>query len=471
MWTRYALQAAARGVPRDQFLNYARAQQILNPKQLEFAAAARLADFPNGPEEIGFGGARGGGKTFVMMTQLAVDDCQRFPGLKCLLLRKHSGSNVENFNDIRKKILGKIPHTYNKYRNTLTLRANGSRIILGHFQNEKDIDKYLGLEYDIIAVEEATTLTRNKYNDIQTCCRTSKRGWRPRMYSTTNPGGIGHAWYRAKFIVPYKAKNETTTRFIQSLATDNPWNNDDYVKVLNRLVGWKKRAWLDGDWDIAAGQYFTNFRASLRNEGGHVEDYFDPNKAKEWILALDHGFNHYTVILLGAVCDDGLHIVDEHAKRLTLTPQHVAMVKEMLARYKIGIENPRPLLLSDIRNFYAGTDIYASERDGKSVYDEYKTHGIDWKPASTDRINGWSELLKLFGDTDAKIPAKIWIHKRCTRLIDCLPNLQHDPHNPEDVLKWDIDEDGNGGDDSGDCLRYMVATKAKQTTVTKLKGI
>ena len=61
--------------------------------------------------------------------------------------------------------------------------ANGSRIIAGHFQNEKDIDAYLGLEYDVIGIEEATTLTSRKYQDISTCCRTSKPNWRPRIYS------------------------------------------------------------------------------------------------------------------------------------------------------------------------------------------------------------------------------------------------------------------------------------------------
>lgn len=379
-----------------------------------------------------------------------VDDCQRYPGLKCLLLRKNASSNLENFTEARKKILKKIRNKFNKFRNTLWFPEGESCVILGHFQNEKDIDKYLGLEYDAIAVEEATTLTRNKYNDIQTCCRTSKRGWRPRMYSTTNPGGIGHAWYRAKFIIPYKAGKETTTRFIPSLVGDNPWNNADYVKILEKLTGWKRRAWFEGDWDIAAGQYFTNFRATSREAGGHIENSFDPNKAKEWILALDHGFNHYTVILLGALCDDGLHIVDEHVKRLTLTPQHVEMVKAMLDRHKIGVETKRGLRLSDIRQFYAGTDIYASERDGKSVHDDYEDHGINWKPASTDRVNGWAEMLKLFGDIDAKIAPRLFIHSRCKRLIDCIPNLQHDPNNPEDVLKWDIDEDGNGGDDT--CL-------------------
>ena len=43
----------------------------------------------------------------------------------------------------------------------------------------------------------------------------------------------------------------------------------------------------------------------------------------------------------------------------------------------------------------------------------------------------------------------LFIHRRCGRLIETLPALQHDPNRPEDVLKVDADEDGVGGDDCG----------------------
>ena len=60
---------------------------------------------------------------------------------------------------------------------------------------------------------------------------------------------------------------------------------------------------------------------------------------------------------------------------------------------------------------------------------------------------------------------------RWRRLIETLPALQHDPNRPEDVLKVDADEDGNGGDDAADALRYLVATKARTITVRKLRGL
>jgi len=49
--------------------------------------------------------------------------------------------------------------------------------------------------------------------------------------------------------------------------------------------------------------------------------------------------------------------------------------------------------------------------------------------------------------------------------------LQHDPNRPEDVLKVDADEDGVGGDDAADCLRYLVATRERKVTQRKLTGL
>jgi hypothetical protein len=67
-------------------------------------------------------------------------------------------------------------------------------------------------------------------------------------------------------------------------------------------------------------------------------------------------------------------------------------------------------------------------------------------------------------------PRKLFIHQRCRRLIETLPALEHDPTQPEDVLKVDSDEDGTGGDDATDALRYLVATKPRTIVVKKLRG-
>ena len=447
----YARGARAAGCPRDQIVRFCAAGYAAQPKQLLFHAACRLCDLPGGPTQIGFGGARGGAKSHAMLAQIALDDCQRRPGLKALLLRKVGKSAREGFEDLRARLLKAVPHHWRRAEGLLTF-PNGSRILLGHFHDESDVDAYLGLEYDVIGVEEATTLTHTKYKAIRTCCRTSKPAWRPRIYTTTNPGGVGHAWYKATFIAPWRAgatltggngRPETDTRFIPSTVDDNQFVNRDYAATLDSLAGWQKRAWRYGDWDIAAGQFFTTFRA-----GVHAVDPFPiPPNWTVW-LAMDYGFTHHNAILLFAQDGDGnIYVADELAERRWLVPRHAQALVAMLARHGIA-----PSRLSC---FVAGRDCFAARpSEAGSIADQWAAEGWTIEVASDDRINGAAEVLHRLGDVEAMIEPSLHIFRTCGRLLDCLPALEHDPHRPEDVLKWDTGEDGAGGDDLYDALRY-----------------
>src|SRR6478609_4415607 len=96
----YIQTARESGCTPDQLERFVNAGVVLQPKQLAASVAARLCDQADGPTSIGFGGARGGGKSHWLVAQMGGDDCQRFPGLKCLLLRKVGKSNLENFEDL-----------------------------------------------------------------------------------------------------------------------------------------------------------------------------------------------------------------------------------------------------------------------------------------------------------------------------------------------------------------------------------
>jgi hypothetical protein len=454
-YIRYINAAHIAHCPEDQIRALLRANIVLQPRQLEASAVARLCDEEDGPTEVGYGGARGGGKSHWLLTQMGADDCQRYPGLKCLLLRKVGKANKENFDDLRRRLFGRLKNDYARGEGVLTFK-NGSRIIAGHFQNESDIDAYLGLEYDVIGVEEATTLSSSKYRSIQTCNRTSKPGWRPRMYTTTNPGGIGHAWYKKRFVDPAVRGEQLDTYFVPATVDDNAFVNPEYRKVLDSLTGWQKRAWRYGDWDIAAGQFFTNWRKDV-----HVRPGFDPARNWRFWCALDYGFTHYTVVyLLGKDGDGRVFVIDEHAERRWLTARHADAVKAMLRRNDLALNN--------LYRFVAGSDVFAQRMEGGTIADAYKDQGIRLLPANDDRITGAGKILQRLGDLDATvqqpdgthvpqpIEPTLFVHERCARLIECIPSLQHDPHRPEDVLKVDCDDDGVGGDDPYDGVRYGV---------------
>src|SRR5262245_34058464 len=122
----FANAAVAAGCPEDQARNFVTARIWLQERQLVASAAARLCDCADGPTAVGYGGARGGGKSHWLVTQMGADYCQRVPGLKCLLLRKVGKANMENLEDLRRRLFGQLPHEFTAYRGVLTF-ANGSR--------------------------------------------------------------------------------------------------------------------------------------------------------------------------------------------------------------------------------------------------------------------------------------------------------------------------------------------------------
>ena len=502
------------GCPKDQLLNFTHAGLILQDRQLAASAAARLCDLPSGPSAIGYGGARGGGKTHWLLAQIGADDCQRQPGLKCLLLRKVGKANRENFEDLRHRLFSRLNPEFNASRGVLVF-PNGSRIVLGHYQCEKDIDAYLGLEYDVIGIEEATQLSARKYGDISTCCRTSKPHWRPHLYSTTNPGGIGHQWYFEKFIIPFQSGTESTTRFIRAVVDDNAFINSGYKQQLANLTGWQQKAWHDGDWNLCAGQFFRNFRpdihvlglnpdpssrlpAATSTPSPYLDDLarlrrFRESDAVEWFAAMDYGYTHRTVVLLACTDAAGnIFVVDEHAEHHWIPERHAQAIKEMFARHHLFVSaehlaaylrarfptpcSEREALWHQLQHrrlsrFVAGADVFSQESSGSSIAEQYREFGFHLRPANQDRVAGWSAILQCLGDSDAGILPSLFISAKCPRLLECLPYLQHDPDRPGDVLKSNLNDEGVGGDDPADALRYAVATKGRKVFTTKLRGL
>ena len=72
----FSTAAVNAGCPMDQTFNLVKGEAWLQERQLAACAAARLCDQSGGPTGIGYGGARGGGKSHWLLAQMGVDDCQ-----------------------------------------------------------------------------------------------------------------------------------------------------------------------------------------------------------------------------------------------------------------------------------------------------------------------------------------------------------------------------------------------------------
>ena len=186
---------------------------VPNPKQAEFFASK--AKF------TAYGGARGGGKSWALRRKL-VAICLRYAGATCLLVRRsyaelkanHLGAFLQEYGSFL---------TYREAEKTLFF-PNGSRILFGFCASDRDLLRYQGQEYDVIAIDEATQLSESRFQVFKACLR----GVNPcpkRMYLTCNPGGIGHAWVKRLFVDREFREGEEPSdyAFIRALVSDNTY--------------------------------------------------------------------------------------------------------------------------------------------------------------------------------------------------------------------------------------------------------
>ena len=444
-FTRMVQAAIAAGCPRDQVMNFWNAGYIPTPKQWEFHAAARQADIKGLADDIGIGGARGGAKTHGVFAQIALDDCVRVPESKWLYLRKVKKAARESLQDLCRKVLKTTNYRPNWQEGIIRLLDSGSTIIAGHFQNESDIDQYLGQEYDGVVIEEYTQLSDKKIELIHGSVRSSKPHWRPRKYNTTNPGGVGHGDFKKKFVLPYREKRERYTRFIPMSYKDNSFFDEGYIRYLERLTGILGKMWRDGDWDTGAGQFFVHW-----NYGEHVipaqrwQYHRLPAHYPLW-AGFDYGWSHPTSVHFFTAIGQDIYTIGEHGQSYWLPKQHAAQLGEMVERFGRTLNQVE---------FYAGHDCFATRHTGRTIADDYAEEGIRMRPAIIDRVQGAAAMLSRLGNAAEGQPATWRILDTCPKLAEVMPGMQTNPAHPQDVLKVDAGEDGEGGDDPYDSARY-----------------
>ena len=224
-------------------------------KQAEF--------FASRAKYTAYGGARGGGKSWALRRKL-IAMCLRYRGLRCILIRRTFAELKANH---LAQFLGEYGGflQYSEAEKAFTL-ANGSKIFFGYCASDRDLLRYQGQEYDVIALDEATQLTERQFSALGACLRGANE-YPKRMYLTCNPGGVGHGWVKRLFIDRDFRGSEKAEdyRFIRALVTDNEvlmTRDPDYVARLGSLPPKLRDAWLYGRWDIFEGQFFPEFDVS-----------------------------------------------------------------------------------------------------------------------------------------------------------------------------------------------------------------
>lgn len=399
-----------------------------NKKQEEF--------FTSTKRHIAYGGARGGGKSWAMRRKFILL-CLNYPGIQCLLLRRTLPELRENHQlPLQRELYGFVK--FNSDEKSFTF-PNGSRIRLGYCDSESDVYQYQGQEYDVIGLEEATHFTETQKDFLLTCNRSTRTDFSPRVYYTSNPGNVGHGWFKRLFIDREYRNTEKPDdyEFIQALVYDNDVlmrTNPEYVDSLENLPDDMKRAMLYGDWNVYEGQFFSEFSSTH-----HVIDSFNVPSTWRIYETIDYGLDMCAVYWLAQSHDNEFYVIDELYESNLIVSEASKKILEIRDRVLDTKHNPgRKIEIS-----VGPPDLWSRNPEtGRSAADMFHDYGIDWAKGNNDRVNGWlavKEMLKVTetknqkGELEGK--SQLRVFKKCTNLIRTMPQLQHDPLKPNDCMK------------------------------------
>ena len=383
----------------------------LNPKQKQFCQSRS--------RYTAYGGARGGGKTHVLLRK-AAGGALTYPGIKILIVRREYPELEQNIILPMQKL---IPSEVGSYNGSMRMMffCNGSIIKFGHY-GAGDDQEYQGLEFDWIFMEEATQFSESQFRTLGACLRGATKFPR-RMYLTCNPGGIGHLWVKRLFVdreyrEGEKAKDYT---FIPATVDDNPQlleASPEYKQMLDLLPEDVRRAWRYGDWNAMAGTFFPEFRKET-----HVIAPF-VRVPREWkkYRAFDYGLDMFACLWV-AVDFEGRAYVYREVQQSGLIVSEAAKLANALTPPEEHIEFT-----------IAPPDMWNRQKDsGRSMAEIFAQYGLGLLKASNNRVQGWmavKELLKpMKSDTDRP---GLLVTENCVGLIRNLPSIQHDEKTPSD---------------------------------------
>jgi phage terminase large subunit len=383
-------------------------------KQMEFINCTR--------DEVLFGGRAGGGKSYGQVLDGFIY-ALKYPKSKQLILRR---TYPELEKSIIRTSLSLYPKNTVKYSSQAHVMNfyNGSIIDYGYCDGEKDIYRYQSAEFDVIRFDELTHFTENMYVYLISRLR-GANSYPKQIKSTTNPGNIGHMWVKKRFVDigewGKEHKFATGSRiFLPAVVTDNKFLLDKdpgYLKRLENLSQKDKQALLYGNWDIFAGQFFSEWD---RNIHATKKANFTPQSE---YISMDYGLDMLAALFI-QVSDDGRAFVKKEIYEPNLIASQAAR--------KIKSETDSP-----INGIFAPPDLWNRRQDtGKSVAQIFNSCSLPLIKSNNNRVSGWlavKEFLHPYKDEWGKLTAKLTVGENCTNLIRTLPALTHSDKNVSDV--------------------------------------
>ncbi len=265
---------------------------------------------------------------------------------------------------------------------------------------------------------------------------------------------------KQRFYTPWKNGTlEAPYFYIPATVKDNPHLPQAYLDSLELLPERDYKVYVQGSWDELAG-------AAL--EELHEKIHLVPRPLlipDHWMRfgAFDWGYKHPFVF--------GLFVASSEATFLVETISGRGMADANMIHYVKEVAHSVNFPISELEYTVAGRDAFhdvqARANIGETTAERFMQAGIPMIPADTSRISGLKNMREMTAwqkrgpNGTQGFPAfKMFDTPSNRTTFEQLQNMVLDPDRPEDVLKVDASDDGTGGDDRYDMLRYGLQSRA-----------
>ena len=390
--------------------------------------------------ELLYGGAAGGGKSDFLLLDF-------YAGVN--KYGKHwSGIIFRRTYDELEELMRRAAEIYvplggrliNKGRDYIF--PTGATLKFRYLEQDKHVLRYQGHQYTWIGFDELGNYpTDFAWRYMITRCR-SAAGVPCYMRGSANPGGVGHAWIKGRWIdglEPFKlhrtvegtgeARFPITRCYIPARLEDNPAlmkNDPDYKNRLKLLPPHLYRALRRGDWDIFAGQVFDEFRRAR-----HVCKPFalEPGSWKKF-YSFDWGFAKPFSL--------GKWAVNSEGRMVRYGEWYGCDKDEMDTGIKMGCANVAAkawtmAIQEGVTECVADTAMWNKDDDAQSKAEMWEKAGFKMIQANKDRINGLSIFHQRLQSEGENNKPMLQVFDHCVDFIRTIPVLTPDPSNPEDV--------------------------------------
>lgn len=452
-------------------------------------------------------GNRGGGKSEWMLADFCSDVGKGLGADWRGLIIRREYKDLADIVERSKKLIPRM-HPGAKFHASADAMGwtfpDGARLLFRHASRPEHISQFIGQEWPGLYFDELCNWAEpGLYRDIISCARSSNPNVRPRVRAATNPWGPGAHWVKEYFIdkapqgviirderkIEIAGIEEThviTRAHARIDFRDNTFlsrNDPSYLARIAPSDPAKRRAWIDGEWDLSVGGFFSGVWSTDTHviQPFTIPSHWRVDRAHDWGATSPHctlwfaesagdsveiapgvwyKFPRGTLFIIQEIYGwNGEPNKGRRDSDSEIARDIKAMDRTVSAVHNLRVVNGGP----------ADTQIFQAPQ-GKAIIDTYRTELVDFDEADKSpgsRITGAKQVVdrmvasEPFSDGRPMEDPGLFVFSTCVHVIRTVPKLQRDEKKPDDV-------DSDGEDHAFDPIRYRCLAESRTVRMGRM---